>query len=104
MTIDPALLLSVVSIVIAAVVGLSGLKRNRTHDDKQEATELTTVIVRLENISNGINEIKSDMKNMREDIKELRERVIVVEQQSQSAHKRLDAIEKAKGVDTHENE
>ena len=34
---------------------------------------MTTVIVKLENIGDGVTEIKSDLKNIKDDIKEFRE-------------------------------
>ena len=51
------------------------------------------LIVKLENIGNGVNEIKSDMRNMRNDIQDLRDRLIIVEQSTKSAHHRLDGLE-----------
>jgi archaellum component FlaC len=57
------------------------MRRNNKADDKNDATQLTTVIVKLENIANGVAEIKSEMTNVKADIKESRERLIKVEQQ-----------------------
>ena len=54
---------------------------------------MTTLIVKLENINNGVNEIKSDMRNMRNDIQDLRDRLIIVEQSTKSAHHRLDGLD-----------
>jgi hypothetical protein len=47
------------------------MKRSQKTDDKKEATELTTVIVKLENISTGISEIKNELGNIKIDVKEL---------------------------------
>ena len=44
-------------------------------------------------VSNKWNEIKSDMRNMRNDIQDLRDRLIIVEQSTKSAHHRLDGLE-----------
>ena len=49
------------------------MRRNNKCDDKYDATQLTTVIVKLENIGDGVTEIKSDLKNIKDDIKEFRE-------------------------------
>lgn len=92
-TIDISVLISVVSVVIAAVVAVTTIRRNNTTDDRQEASNLTTLIVKLENISEGVNEIKSDMRNMKSDIQDLRDRLIRVEQSDKSAHHRLDNLE-----------
>lgn len=92
MQVDIPILISFLSLCIAAAVGIIGIKRNQTDDDKKEASEMTTLIVKLENINNGVNEIKSDMRNMRSDIQDLRDRLIIVEQSTKSAHHRLDGL------------
>lgn len=96
MTIELTILISVISISFAIYSGVSNLKRNQKIDTRTDATEMTTVIVKLENIGNGISEIKTEMSNVKEDIKEIRERVIRVEESSKQAHKRIDSIEERK--------
>lgn len=96
MTIEIAILISIVSVAFGIYQGISNLKRNQKVDTKSDTAELTTVIVKLENIGNGISEIKTEMTNVKEDMKEIRERLIVVEQSSKQAHKRLDGIEERK--------
>ena len=94
--IDVSVLLSVISVVIAAAVAVKNIKRSNASDNRQEAANLTTLIVKLENISDGVNEIKSDMRNMKSDIQDLRDRLIRVEQSDKSAHHRLDTLESKK--------
>ena len=48
-------------------------------NSKENTTELTTVIVKLENIGNGISDIKSEIANMKNDQKEDHDRLIKVE-------------------------
>ena len=91
MQVEIPILISFLSLCVA--VGVSGIRRNQATDDKKEASEMTTLIVKLENINNGVNEIKSDMRNMRNDIQDLRDRLIIVEQSTKSAHHRLDGLE-----------
>lgn len=93
MTIEIALVISALSLIFAVYSGVTSMKRTAKTDDKKEATELTTVIVKLENISNGIAEIKNEMGNIKIDMKDLRDRLIVVEQSVKSAHKRMDVFE-----------
>lgn len=90
MTIEVALLISGVSLAFGIYQGVSNLRRNNRTDDKNDATQLTTVIVKLENIGNGVAEIKNEMSNVKNDIKEDRERIIRVEESAKQAHKRLD--------------
>lgn len=93
MQIDVPILISFLSLCLAGAVGIAGLRRNKATDDRKEASEMTTLIVKLENINNGVNEIKSDMRNMRNDIQDLRDRLIIVEQSTKSAHHRLDGLD-----------
>lgn len=81
---------SILSLIVSAIVGFSTIKSRNSSDTKQETTQLTTLIVKLENIGDGVNEIKSDMRNMKDDVRELRDRVIKVEESTKSAHRRLD--------------
>lgn len=103
MSIDVALLISIVSLGFSMFAGISNLKRSAKADDKKDAAEITTVIVKLENIGNGITEIKNEISNVKNDIKEDRERIIRVEESAKQAHKRLDALEKYKRIGVEES-
>lgn len=93
MQIDVPTLISFLSLCVAGISVVVTMKRNKSKEDRQEASEMTTLIVKLENINNGVNEIKSDMRNMRNDIQDLRDRLIITEQSVKSAHHRLDTLE-----------
>ena len=104
MSVELSILISVVSVSFAIYAGLSNLKRNQTQDDKNSASQMTTVIVKLENIGNGIAEIKSEMSNAKEDIRENRERIVKVEESAKQSHKRIDRLEsQLRGVYEKEN-
>ena len=60
---------------------------------KEGTSEITTVIVKLENIQSTVTEIKSDVRGIKDDIKEIDHRLTIVEQSTKSAHKRIDGIE-----------
>lgn len=64
--------LSVCSFLLAAYTFLS-------RNNKENTTELTTVIVKLENIGNGISDIKSEIASMKTDQKEDHDRLIKAE-------------------------
>lgn len=98
MTIEVALLFSGISLAFSIYTGIFNMKRSQKSDTKQDTAELTTVIVKLENIGNGITEIKAEMTNVKNDIKESRERLIKVEESAKQAHKRIDALENYKRV------
>ncbi len=91
---DFGIVISVLSLIVAAVVGFTNVKRNQSADNRQAAAEMTTVIVKLEAINTSVTEIKADVRNQRADMQELRDKVITVEQSCKAAHHRIDLIER----------
>lgn len=89
-----ALLISAVSLVFGIYTGVFSIKRSARKDERRDASELTTVMVKLEDIVEGIGEIKRDIANVKLDIKELTERLIVAEQRIRQADKTIDEIQK----------
>ena len=85
--------ISFCSLLIAATVAVTNIRRNSKADDKNEATQLTTVIVKLENIGNDIKDIKKDIKEVNLEVQSIKERLLKVEQSTKSAHHRLDHLE-----------
>ena len=81
MSIELTVLLSVVSVSFAIFFGLKSARRATKADDQKEATDMTTVAVRLETIRDGVNEIKSEMKSLRDELKSVRDEVRDVREQ-----------------------
>lgn len=81
--------ISILSLLLAAYTFLH-------NDTKQDTTELTTVIVKLENIGLGITDIKSEMTAMRNDQKEDHDKLIKVESSLVTAWKRIDELMQCK--------
>lgn len=81
MTIEVAVVISLISLIFAIVSGISGMKRNARTDDRKDASELTTVIVKLKNIGNDIKEIKTDLRDVKADIQVHAEKIVKMEQQ-----------------------
>ena len=94
MTIEIAVLLSMLSFAFIVWQGTSNSKRNEKAETKNDVSQLTAVIVKLEMIGTGINEIKTEVSSVKTDIQDIRERLVKVEESSKSAHKRLDTFEK----------
>ena len=92
MTMEVALVISGISLAFGLYQGVSNLKRAEKHENKSEATQITAVIVKLETIGEGVNEIKADMRNIKNDIYEIRERLTKVEESAKSAHHRVDEM------------
>ena len=96
-TIEIALLISMVSVGISILTTVYNFRRGNKADNQKDASEMTTVIVKLENINTGIAEIKMDFKSVQSEVKDLRDKVIINEQSLKSAWKRIESLEK-KGV------
>lgn len=87
MTIEIALVISAVSLAFSIFQIVSNSRRNAKSDVKTDTTQLTTVIVKLENIGNDINEIKTDIRDVKDDIRNHSERLIRLEQQMKVLNK-----------------
>ena len=91
--IDTSVLFSALAGIIAALGFIMNWKKGNKAEDQKEATEITTVIVKLENIGNDTKDIKNELRNVRNEVGDLRERVIIAEQASKSLHRRVDGLE-----------
>lgn len=99
MTVELATLISIVSVGFAILSGVFNMKRNKTTDDKKEATEMTTVIVKLENISKDTGEIKNDIKSVKDEVKHNSESIIRLDESLKSAWKAINRLQE--GADSH---
>lgn len=80
------ILISICSLAFSVYVFL----RN---SNKEETSELTTIVVKLENISEGITEIKTDLRSIKVEVNQLRERIAKAEASVSSVQKRVDRLE-----------
>lgn len=85
-------IISLLSLVLAAYTYVSKTNKDST-------TELTTVIVKLENISGGIADIKAEIAAMKDDQKIDHDRLIKLEASVATAWKRIDEM---RGIESHE--
>lgn len=96
MTIEIALLLSIVSVGFSVFSGVSSKMRNDRKDTESEAEEKaathTVLMTKLEYIEETVEEIKNDNKELKGEVRDLRDRVVAVEQSLKSYHKRLDGM------------
>jgi hypothetical protein len=90
MTIEISLLISGISVAFAIFFGITNARRNGRMDAQKSVQDMTTVIVKLESIGISLVEIKADARNVKEDIDTLNSRLIIVEESTKSAHKRID--------------
>lgn len=92
MTIEVALLISIVSVFFAIIFGLNSMRRNQKADDKREQSDMTTVIVKLESIRVDTNEIKNDIKSLKSDVRHNSEDIIRMDESLKSAWKRINEL------------
>lgn len=92
--------------MLTAVVGMLGVisgflfsllryTKGRDKDIHKEAIREATINVKLDNISNGVQSLQTDIKTEQKARVELSERVAKVEESTKQAHKRIDEIERA---------
>lgn len=82
-------ILSIVSILLAAYTFMH-------KNNKEQTTEMTTVIVKLEGISEGISEIKAEINGIKNDQKNDHDRLIKVESSLSEVWSHLDSMGGAK--------
>ena len=85
-------LLAVLSPLAALIFGYFSFANARKKNDKDEAAQMTTVLIKLENISEIVKDIKNDLYSVKQDLSKLAERIAKVEAAVESAHGRIDAL------------
>lgn len=87
--IDVASLISFISVCGAIVFGYLAVRRNNLRDTEESveerATMNATILTRLDNISDSLNEIKKDNKDLRNELGELKDRVLVLENKEKNS-------------------
>lgn len=69
-------------------------RRNANHDTEAGAAERATLIANVSYIRNAIDDIKLENRVIKKELDAMKEQVIRLEQEVQSAHKRLDDLKK----------
>lgn len=78
---------SVVALVISAISVFTSMRRANKKEDKDESTQMTTVIVKLENIGDDIKDVKTDVRELRSDMMNHTERLAAIEQKVRALDK-----------------
>lgn len=92
MTIEVALLISIVSVAFSIFFGL---KNSRKSDEKEIAERIardTRVDMKLDEISSNVRDVKETVKNIQNDIKDHEGRIVKLESSYKAEHKRLDEL------------
>lgn len=80
--------------LLGAVVGVFTIMRLYKQDTKDEAASSTRLADRLDYISNGVDDIRIDIKTQAQKIDNIVERLARVEESTKSAHHRIDGLER----------
>jgi hypothetical protein len=94
MKVDISLIISLISVAFAVFFGLKNNKRTDVKDIEERVKENTKINIKLDNIGQTTQDIKSEISSMRDDIKSHNDRIIKLEESCKSAHHRLDGLAK----------
>lgn len=86
--------LTIIPIILSIMTFLFSLYVFLSSNNKTNTTELTTVIVKLENIGSGIADLKAEMNTIRKDQREDHDKLIRLDESLESAWHRINSCEK----------
>ena len=78
---------SIIALVISAVSVFTNMRRANKKDDKDASAQMTTVIVKLENIGDDIEDVKTDVIELRGDMINQTKRLAAIEQKVRALDK-----------------
>lgn len=84
--------LTAIAIIISLVSLIYTMYKNNSNKNTENTAEMTTVIVKLENIGNGIGDIKSEIASLKNDQRDDHDRLIKAETSLASAWKRINEL------------
>lgn len=93
MTVEVALLISVISVSFSIYFGLRNNKRSDVKELETRVRERTETNMKLDQIGKCVTEIKENISDTKRDLQELKEKLIIVEQKINKAHYRIDVLE-----------
>ena len=92
MQIEYAILRSIIPLALSLLT----FSRTQKKDAASDASQMTTVIVKLESIQQGIGELKNDVGSMKQELKDMDHRLTIAEQSLKAAWKQIDARKEIK--------
>ncbi|CUO92131.1 Uncharacterised protein [Clostridium baratii] len=93
MDVDITVIVGMFCTVIGALIGIWKAKKDGDRDTREDAARDTTVNVKLEYISKGVDDIRIDNKVRDKQMLAFTERLVAVEKSAASAHHRIDNLE-----------
>lgn len=79
--IDPTIFIAAASLIISLIIAVFNIWQANKKANKEDSSQLTTVIVQLESIKEDTREIKADLKDVKAELKDHSERLVKVEQE-----------------------
>ena len=92
MTIEIALLISIVSVAFSIYFGLKNSKRSDKDEIVERIARDTKTDMKLDEISSDVKEVKETVKNIQNDVKDHEGRIVKLEASYKAEHKRLDEV------------
>lgn len=93
MTIEVAMLLSILSVAFSIFFGLKNSKRTDTKDIEERTKEHTELTVKLDFISSNMQDIKEEISSLVKKVDAHGDRITKTEESLKSVWKRIDSIE-----------
>lgn len=79
MKLSPGDIVSIVSVLSMFVFSMINLWRSGRADTEKDAQEMTKISLQLDTLQKGIDEIKSEIKDMKADIRKDHDKLVVLE-------------------------
>ena len=93
MTIEIALLISIVSVCLSAIFGFAGYRRNNNNDVETQARRDAIIETKLDQIVINVNELKERFNKVDNKIHELEMHVDTVDRKADKANQRIDEMQ-----------
>ncbi len=92
MTIELALLISIVSVSFSIFFGIKNNKKSDEKDIAERIARDTRTDMKLDEISKDVKEVKETVRNIQNDVKDHEGRIVKLEASYKAEHKRLDEL------------
>lgn len=93
MTIEVALLISIISVAFSIFFGIKNNKRTDASEVEARVAENTRVSTKLDIAVQNTVDIKNDIRNMNSKIETHDKQIVILEQSQKALHHRLDGVE-----------
>lgn len=104
MTIEIALLISLVSVSFSIFFGLKNSKKSDVKDIEARVARDTKTDMKLDEISKDVKEVKETVRNIQNDVKDHEGRIVKLEASYKAEHRRLDEISGMVKLETRDND